>query len=155
MTICLQSPNSSRRSARLAAIQAVYLMRLSGETPERTVDSFKRFYFEHDPGEDVACYFKPNIDLFQELVFGVPKERIPLDDLIVSHLVKEWTLDRLMVLVTCLLECGVFELRFCQSTPTSIIVNEYIELAKDFFEDRDAAFVHNILDKVAHDVRAI
>jgi N utilization substance protein B len=52
-----------------------------------------------------------------------------------------------------ILRCGVYELVARLDIPRAAVVNEYVEVAKAFYEAREAGFVNGILDRIAKDVR--
>lgn len=69
-------------------------------------------------------------------------------DTVIQQFLEHWRLNRLGVCTKLILRMGVWELLFTD-TPTSIIINEAIELAKDFAEKDAYKFVNGLLDKVA------
>ena len=69
-------------------------------------------------------------------------------DAIIQQFLEHWRLNRLGVCTKLILRMGAWELLFTD-TPTSIIINEAIELAKDFAEKDAYKFVNGLLDKVA------
>ena len=52
-----------------------------------------------------------------------------------------------------LLRLGTCELRFMQDAPDTVVFNEYIEIAKAFFETKDVSFANGILNAIAEDNR--
>jgi N utilization substance protein B len=48
-----------------------------------------------------------------------------------------------------ILRLGVYELLFQSATPAKVIINEAIEIAKDFAADETPQFINGVLDKVA------
>ena len=52
------------------------------------------------------------------------------------------------------LRCGTYELIARADIPTGAVISEYVDVAKAFFDDREAKFVNGLLDGVAKDVRA-
>ena len=51
------------------------------------------------------------------------------------------------------MRCGAWELRERQDTPREVVIDEYVELAKAFFDEAEAKFVNAALDGVARDAR--
>ena len=52
-----------------------------------------------------------------------------------------------------ILRAGAYELLARADVPKASAINEYVDVAKAFFDDREAKFVNGILDAVAKDVR--
>ena len=57
------------------------------------------------------------------------------------------------VAANALLRCGAWELLKHPDTPREVVIDEYVELAKAFFDEAEAKFVNAALDGVARDVR--
>ncbi len=52
-----------------------------------------------------------------------------------------------------ILRCGVYELIARLDIPRAAAINEYVDVAKAFYEAREAGFVNGLLDRIAKDVR--
>ena len=65
-----------------------------------------------------------------------------------------WTLVRLDKTMLQILRAGAYELMARVDVPKASAISEYVDVAKAFFDDREAKFVNGILDAVAKDVRA-
>lgn len=82
-----------------------------------------------------------------QIVESIVDHRDYLDEIIQKFL-ENWRLSRLGLCTRLILRLGVWELLFT-SAPTSVIINESIELAKDFAEKDSYKFINGILDQVA------
>ena len=93
-----------RSTARLAAVQALYQMEITGSDVEQVIAEFTG----HRLGEvvDGADLVKPDRVLFAELVRGAAHHRRDLDDMIAAVLVEDWTVERLETLLACILRAG-------------------------------------------------
>jgi N utilization substance protein B len=143
---------AERRGARLAAAQALYQMDLAGTAEKEVV----RQFVDHRIGREIDGFAQPKADkaLFERLVLGASKERAALDALIQPALAAGWTLGRLEPVARSLLRLGAYELRHCLDVPARVAINEYVELAQDFFEGPEAGFVNGVLDRLAKGLRA-
>ena len=72
------------------------------------------------------------------------------DDWISSHL-RGWTLERLPVLDLLVLRMATFEL-VGGATPTAVVINEAVELAKRYSTEASPRFVNGVLAAIAHDL---
>ncbi len=141
----------SRTVARLAAVQALYQMEVSGVGVEAVVREFSDHRFGRDlEGEQLA---DADEALFGDIVRGVVAEQARIDQAVVKRLAENWKLDRLDATVRAMLRAGAFELIF-RDTPVEVVIDEYVELAKAFFDAKESAFINGALDAVAQDVRA-
>lgn len=141
----------ARTVARLAAVQALYQMELAGEGVDTVIAEFSNHRFDADmEGEPLA---EADEDYFAEIVRGVVGSQRDIDSAVKARLASNWRLERLDSTLRALLRAGAWELRDRQDVPREIVIDEYVELAKAFFDDAEAKFVNAALDGVARDVR--
>ena len=127
----------SRRELRKRAFQA--LMSLEFGTDMETAC---RFAYTHDrEDEDVQI---PSFLL--NLVSGVQAQKDELDKQINQHLKSGWTVERLTLVEKNLLRLGIFEITSFD-TPQLVAVNEAIELAKNFSDQKSARFINGLLSQ--------
>jgi N utilization substance protein B len=70
-----------------------------------------------------------------------------IDELLRNHLEK-WTLDRVATVDRVILRIAVYEMKYEEEIPTSVTLNEAIELAKTFGDDQSSKFINGVLSKV-------
>ena len=141
----------ARTVARLAAVQALYQMELAGEGVDTVITEFANHRFDADmEGEPLA---EADEAWFAGIVRGVVESQREIDAAVKARLASNWRLERLDSTLRALLRAGAWELRDCQDVPREIVIDEYVELAKAFFDDAEAKFVNAALDGVARDVR--
>lgn len=141
----------SRSAARLAAVQALYQKEMEGTPLPLLLHEFH----EHRLGatiEDVT-YAEAEIPFFDDIVAGVDARRDEIDDRISARLSKGWSLDRLDRPMRQILRAGAYELIARVDVPTGSVISEYVDVAKAFYDKREAGFVNGLLDAVAKDVR--
>lgn len=142
----------SRSVARLAAVQALYQMEVSSIGVEHVIREFMEHRFDRDvDGQTMAS---ADEGFFADLVRGVVAEQSRIDTAIVKRLAEGWRLERLDATVRAILRAGAFELAHRPDVPTEVAIDEYVELAKSFFDGTEPGFVNGALDGVAKDVRA-
>ncbi|MCA3734717.1 MAG: transcription antitermination factor NusB, partial [Phenylobacterium sp.] len=90
---------------------------------------------------------------FAELVRGVVTEQRRIDPAIARRLAQGWRLERLDATVRAILRAGAFELAHRPDVPVEVVINEYVDLARSFFEGPEPGFVNAALDGLARDVR--
>ena len=141
----------SRSAARLAAVQALYQLDMEKPALVRLLDEFH----QHRLGREIedAQYADAEVAFFDDLVTGVDTRRAEVDAAVEGKLAEGWSLKRLDRTMLQILRCGAYELIARPDVPTATAISEYVDVAKAFFEDREAKFVNGLLDAIAKDVR--
>ena len=144
--------SAERRAARLAAVQALYQMEVSGAS---TADVLEEFRAGKLPRETEATYTgaEGDLELFQVLVEKAVERQATLDRAIARHLNKGWRLERLDADARAILRAGAVELEQRADTPVAVVINEYVEIAHSYFEGPEPGFINATLDACAKDLR--
>jgi len=149
-------PKQARSVARLAAVQALYQMEVSSAGAEAVIREFVEHRFDRavpgDAGEEVTLA-QADEAFFAELVRGVVEHQKAVDGAIAKRLASGWRLERLDATARAILRAGAYELSYRRDVPTEVVIDEYVELAKSFFEGPEPGFVNGALDAVAQDRR--
>jgi transcription antitermination protein NusB len=148
----MSKPRSQSRSAsRLAAVQALYQQAMESTPLAVLLHEFH----QHRLGATIEgeTYVDADVDFFDDVVMGVDARREEIDGLIAGNLSEGWSFNRLDKPLTQILRAGTYELLARPDVPTGAVIDEYLDVAAAFFEQRDKAFVNGILDKVARQVR--
>lgn len=149
-------PKQARSVARLAAVQALYQMEVSNAGAETVIREFAEHRFDRDvpdeSGEDMTLAHADEA-FFADLVRGVVEHQKSVDNAIAKRLASGWRLDRLDATARAILRAGAYELSYRADVPTEVVIDEYVELAKSFFEGPEPGFVNGALDAVAQDTR--
>ena len=152
-----RSGHQSRSVARLAAVQALYQMAVSGVGAEAVVREFHDHRFDRDvdtggdPAAEGARLAEADESFFADLVRGVVAGQGEIDKAIAKRLAEGWRLERIDATVRAILRAGAYELTHRADVPTEVVIDEYVELAKSFFEGPEPGFVNGALDAVAQD----
>ena len=143
------SQNVARHASRLAAVQAIYQMELTGADAETVADEF----IEHRFGPDSEMG-EPDKGLFGDIVRGVPHHQSEIDRAIVRCLASGWRLSRVDSILRAILRAAAFELVARKDVPARVVLDEYIEITHAFFSGEEPSFVNAALDKLARAKRA-
>lgn len=143
---------SSRRAARLAAVQAIYQMELTGVDAETVTDEFVEHRLGSDP--DIRAVGEADEEFFGDVVRGVPKHQSEIDSAITKCLASGWKLARVDSILRAILRAGAYEFIARRDVPAKVIIDEYVDVAHAFVESDDSAFVNAALDRMAHRKRA-
>jgi N utilization substance protein B len=141
-------PANKRGVARLAAVQALYQLDMSGNHVQEVMTDFR----ENRLGSEIDGdqYRDADADWFDLIVKGVVKRQLELDPEIHSVLTDDWPLSRIDSILRAALRAGAFELMDRKDVPVAVVINEYVDIARAFFEDdEEPKLVNAVLDRPA------
>jgi len=143
--------SKARSAARLAAVQALYQMDMEKIGLARLLEEFHA----HRLGAEIedAVYAEAEQSFFDDVVAGVHARREEIDALIESKLGEQWKIGRLDKTMLQLLRAGSYEILARPDVSTATVINEYVDVAHAFFDEKDAKFVNGLLDAVAKEKR--
>jgi len=127
-----------RRKSRELALQALYQGELAGQAGLWDFEEF-------------CAHFQVNkkaIPYAMKLLSGVQEKSEEINELI-SRYAENWRLERMSVLDRNILRLAVFELHYQDDVPTSVAINEAVEIAKRYSTDGSGSFINGILDGLA------
>ena len=133
----MASKRHERTTARRVALQVLYTAEIKGASAAQIV------------AEGV---FPSEEEYAQDLVRGVEQNRIVIDGSLKAA-AENWSLGRMPIVDRSILRLAAYEIMFVQDVPTSVAINEAVELAKDFGgEDDSPRFVNGVLGRIAKDI---
>jgi len=128
----------ARRQARIYAFQSLY----AWEESRPPIDELLNFdWLGAEPGETARTFASL-------LVIGTIDNIEKIDEQIKEHLTK-WKFDRLARVDLANLRTSVYALIFQQDIPSSVTINEAVEIAKEFGSDESYRFVNGVLDGIS------
>ena len=137
------SARAARSRSRSFAVQALYQV-LVGRNPAEDVDAFTR---------ELSGFNKADTVHFDALLHGCAAQAVELDALILP------LLDRKMAEISpiehAVLWIGCYEMQHCLDIPWRVVINECIELAKEFGGTDGHKYVNAVLNGVAPQLRAL
>ena len=117
-------------------------------------DTAKRHIAVKTPADiEASRGAKANEALFKELVRGTEIRVAEIDRRLRPLLAEGWKLERLEILLRCILRLGAFELITRYKVPAVVVIKEYVDLADAFFSTGEPGVVNGILDRIAREVR--
>lgn len=100
--------------------------------------------------EEPEYYKKPYVEA---VVNGVYEKREEIDNIISSHLKKNWSLERLPKVVRTVLRLAVFEMIYSDDVPPGVAINEAVEITKQYGDEKDPSFVNGLLASVYKEIK--
>ncbi len=153
MTSEATSRHEGRSAARLGALQALYQLEITGNTPEDVIKEFIDHRFGRDIGETGGA-LEQDQEFFADIVHGVLKHQTEIDRSIARALATGWTLARIDSILRALMRAATYELVARKDVPAKVVLDEYVELSRDFFDGEEPSFVNAVLDRMAREKRA-
>lgn len=144
-------PANKRGLARLSAVQALYQMDLSSASVSSVVQEYENLRIGQEVDGDE--YLEADLGWFRGIVAGVVELQTTLDPMIHDALPTTWPLSRLDILLRSVMRCGVFELMKRKDVPAKVVINEYLDVAKAFFEEDEPRLVNGVLNRIARELR--
>jgi N utilization substance protein B len=128
-----------RRKGREFAFQFLFQCEFTGKKPDKK--NFDEFWTDRDGDtegreftEDIAC---GTIDHLAEIDSAIQKAA------------EHWVLQRMASVDRNILRLATYELLYRADIPSSVTINEAIEIAKRYSSVESAAFINGILDTIA------
>jgi transcription antitermination protein NusB len=143
-------PGRRRTAARLAAVQALYQIELTGASPANAVGEYLKHPLGTGEGEDFGA---ADENLFADLVEGTCARREELDRHIAAALTADWPLERLEIILRAILRAGAYELLARPEVPARVAISEYLDIAHAFFAGKEPGLVNGVLDRLARTLR--
>lgn len=122
-----------RRTAREKALQILYSIDTEDYSLELTKEETLEEH-EHQP-------------FLLDLLDGVVSNKEEIDKLISQHLEK-WSLKRLAGVERTLLRIATYELFYAKDAPPTVVINEAIEIAHKFGDEKSGKFINGVLSKM-------
>lgn len=144
-------PANKRAVARLAAVQALYQMDVTGAGARDIVKEFELYRLKQEvEGETLRAI---DLNWFDGIVTGVVEHQRAIDTAVNTALKEGWPLRRIDLTLRALLRAGTFELFYRDEVPVRVVISEYVEVAKAFFGEDEPRLVNGVLDRIARTAR--
>jgi N utilization substance protein B len=127
----------NRHLARQAALQTLVSLLLH---PEKAEDIIAFVHKEFAPQ-------LTNITFTTNIVLGVLEHQSQIDE-IIQKFAPEWPIQKLDPVERTVLEMGTYEL-YHTDTPPAVIINEAVDLAKEFGDDTAGRFINGVLSSIS------
>ncbi|HXV73613.1 MAG TPA: transcription antitermination factor NusB [Sphingomonadales bacterium] len=142
----------ARTLARLLAIQALFRLHLDpSASPEGVIADMAHIHLGADEG--VPLVTQVDRAFFEDLVAGAHKRREEMKAKLESVLTGQWGYGRLENILAVILEAATYELAARPDVPKAVVMDEYVELTKAFYEGNEPGFVNGILNELAKTLR--
>ena len=146
----------SRRKGRILAFQGVYSWDVSKSSVE---DILKFSWLQKDSeSEDKEQELSPAPEALEERTFasliitGTIEHISEIDELIKNHLSENWTLERINKVSLAILRTSIFEMKFQNGSQPKIVIDEAVNIAREYGLEDSYKFINAVLDKIGKEV---
>lgn len=130
-----------RRRSREYALQILFQLELTGGTLN---DEMLRDFWEGNKEDD-------DIKEFAHAIVKTTLENLEKIDNTIKKAAEHWSLERMAAIDRNILRAATCELLFRTDIPSSVAINEALEVAKKYSSEDSAPFINGILDKIAQE----
>ncbi|GAA0443673.1 transcription antitermination factor NusB [Lentibacillus halophilus] len=123
----------NRHAARENAFQILFQLDMNDKQPEQAMKDYLET-LEIDP-------------FIHTLVEGVAANKQAVDDIIAAKL-EHWSIERIASVERAVLRIAVYEIRWQEDVPVNVSINEAVELANVYGDDKSGKFVNGVLSKL-------
>lgn len=126
-----------RRKARHQALHILYQREITGESVGAILGT--RSYSADDGEPPAFC---------REILAGVDAHQATIDETIES-ISENWVISRMPIVDRNILRIAAYEILYAEDIPSSVSINEAVEMAKVYGGDDSSKFVNGILGRLA------
>ncbi|MGW7201718.1 transcription antitermination factor NusB [Streptomyces chryseus] len=130
---------AARNTARKRAFQILFEADQRGESVQTVLADWMRLARTDTRQPPVSEYT-------MQLVEGYAQYADRIEDLIATYAV-DWEIDRMPVVDRNILRLGTYELVWMDETPDAVVIDEAVQLAKEFSTDDSPSFVNGLLGR--------
>jgi N utilization substance protein B len=131
---------SARSKARKQALDLLY------EADIRGTNAVEILIARDIPAEGPDA--RPIREYTRELINGVSVHRRKIDELITTY-AQGWDMDRLPAVDRNILRLGIYEILWSNAVPTSVAIDEALDLARELSSDDSSKYIHGVLGRIA------
>lgn len=125
-----------RSEAREQAFKLLYSLQL---IEEKNIEEQLNLFLEENNIED-----KDAIEYIKDIIVGTNKNNSEIEKIISENIKSDWDITRISKIDLTLLKLGVYEIVYSK-LPYKVVINEVVELAKKYGDDKSKAFVNGAL----------
>ena len=133
----------ARGKSRRLAMQAIYQWQMTGDS----ITGIKQQFFDENNSSKI------DTEYFSELVSGVASNLTDLDTLLEKYMTR--TIESVDPVERAILRLGAYEFINRLDVPYRVVLNEAVNITKEFCAEKSHTFVNAVLDKVAKEIRHI
>lgn len=131
-----------KKLTRSEAREAVFTQVFQSSSHRDTMDEILEILLQEKPG----C--QQHLGYITEVTNGVLEKETEIVELINANLKDGWTFKRLSKPAGAILKVAVYEIKYCEDIPSRVAINEAVELAKRYCDDKEPSFINGVLGSI-------
>lgn len=131
-----------KKQTRSQAREAVFTQVFQFATQRDNMDEAREILLKELP----EC--EQNIGYITATTNGILEHEQEIIDLINQNLKDGWTFKRLSKASRSILKLAIYEMKYCDDVPSKVAINEAVELAKKYCDDKEPSFINGVLGNV-------
>lgn len=135
-----------KKQTRSEAREAVFTQVFQFATQRENMDEAREILLEEIP----EC--EQNLGYITDVTNGILEHEEEIIELIDKHSKKGWSFKRLSKATRTILKVAIYEMKYCDDVPPKVAINEAIELAKKYCDDREPQFINGLLGSVLREL---
>ncbi|HEY3458852.1 MAG TPA: transcription antitermination factor NusB [Bryobacteraceae bacterium] len=140
---------AARHRSRRRALQVLFEWDMRGDPIDRAIQNYYDT-LHSDDGENTQP-LKPD-RFMEQLARGTAADVSEIDKQIAAKS-EHWRVERMAVVDRNILRLAIYELRLAE-LPAPVVIDEALELARQFSSDESLAFINGVLDAVHRQANA-
>lgn len=151
----------NRKKSRELAMKLLFQMTINKEDSNKVIESIKESLKESEEIEEIEEIEENtkedtnlkdiDMDYLIRVLQGVEKNKDLIDSKIQNYL-KKWKIDRISKIDITILRICSYEFLYEDDIPKNVSINEAIELAKTYGEDKSANFINGVLGNMINNI---
>lgn len=137
----------ARRKSRILAFQALF----SWDMGNKNLDDLFLFPWA---GDSKILSDQESLTFAKLLIAGTVEHIQEIDKLIEKHLENTWSIERINKVDLAILRISVYSLLYQKDIHPTIVINEAVDISKEFGSDDSYKFINAVLDNVRKDLEA-
>ena len=135
-----------KKQTRSQAREAVFTQVFQFATQRDNMDEAREILLQEVP----EC--EQNIGYIAATTNGILEHEEEIIELINQNLKDGWTFKRLSKASRTLLKIAIYEMKYCDDVPPKVAINEAVELAKKYCDEKEPSFINGVLGSIMKDL---
>jgi len=131
-----------RRKGREYALQFLFQFEFTAKRPGE--DDLADFWSDRDGDAEIRKFT-------EDIICGTLDHLSEIDE-VIQKAAEHWVLQRMAAVDRNILRCATYELLHRGDIPSTVTINEAIEIAKKYSTIESASFINGILDRIARGI---
>lgn len=135
-----------KKQTRSEAREAIFTQVFQFATQRDNMDEAREILLQEIP----EC--EQNLGYITEVTDGILEHEAEIIDIINAHCRSGWNFKRLSKATRTILKVAIYEMKYCDDVPPKVAINEAVELAKKYCDDKEPSFINGILGSILKDL---